>query len=275
MKHTASAIAAALFATSVFAAEARPPVLKQLPRRADPVAVAKAARERAARRAAEEGGVLERKGVSQGKIVFIDTQTAVDKSVVIGAVENFDRMIRRYDIHVVRESPAKPAELKARTGASVAVILVFDDDTPSMLVSPDERWAVVNFKKLEEGLKSEEAKKKFFHSRCSKQLQRAFVAACGGINSSFKGNIMSVTSIPDLDLCVDMLPVDRVSAANEYMKAIGMKPRRLVFYSTACEEGWAPAPTNAVQKKIWDDVHKLPSKPITIDPEPGKPAAKK
>jgi len=28
----------------------------------------------------------------------------------------------------------------------------------------------------------------------------------------------------------------------------------LVPYRKACEEGWAPMPTNAIQKAIWDEV---------------------
>ena len=263
MKHLV--FACAMSALTAFAA-----TNKKTFENVNPEEVAAKAKAKAAQKAAEEGGILEKKGQSVGKIVFIDTQSAVDKSVVVGAVEKLDRYILRYDVNVTKESAAKPMELKAKTAATIAVILVYDDETPSLLVSPDERWAVVNFKKLDEGLKSEEAKKKFFASRCSKQIQRGFAAACGCLNSSFPGNIASVTKLRDLDLCADLLPVDTVSSLRTSLKALGMKPRRLVFYSTACEEGWAPAPTNAVQKAIWDEVHKLPTKPITIEPEQKK-----
>lgn len=249
----------AMSVLTAFAATNGKPVAKMSPEE-----VAAKAKEKAAQKAAEQGGILEKKGLSVGKIVFVDTQSEVDKSVVIGAVEKLDRFILRYDISVVKEPAGKPTELMTKTGATVAVILVSDGETPSILVAPDEHWAVVNLRRMDEDLKSEEAKKKFFASRCSKQIQRGFAAACGCLSSSFPGNIASVSKIRDLDLCADLLPVDTVSAIRSSLKALGMKPRRLVFYSTACEEGWAPVPTNSVQQKIWDDVHKLPTNPLPL-----------
>ena len=41
-------------------------------------------------------------------------------------------------------------------------------------------------------------------------------------------------------------------------------------YKKACEEGWAPNPTNEFQKAIWDKVHELPTEPIKIKPEEKK-----
>jgi hypothetical protein len=35
---------------------------------------------------------------------------------------------------------------------------------------------------------------------------------------------------------------------------MGIKPARMTTYRKACEEGWAPMPTNSVQKAIWDEV---------------------
>jgi len=38
----------------------------------------------------------------------------------------------------------------------------------------------------------------------------------------------------------------------------------------ACQEGWAPAPTNDIQKAIWNEVRQLPAKPIKIEFDPAK-----
>ena len=43
-----------------------------------------------------------------------------------------------------------------------------------------------------------------------------------------------------------------------------------VPYLVAVQEGWAPQPTNDVQKAIWDKVHALPTEPIKIKPEEKK-----
>ena len=47
-------------------------------------------------------------------------------------------------------------------------------------------------------------------------------------------------------------------------------PGKRSVYRKACEEGWAPAPTNDVQKAIWDKVHAMPTEPIKIKPETKK-----
>jgi hypothetical protein len=57
------------------------------------------------------------------------------------------------------------------------------------------------------------------------------------------------------------------SKITAYLNKAGYKQRKCGTYYDACEEGWAPTPTNAVQKKIWDKVHKLPTKPLMIVPE--------
>ena len=45
---------------------------------------------------------------------------------------------------------------------------------------------------------------------------------------------------------------------------------RRTVYRKACEEGWAPQPTNDVQKAIWDKVHAMPTEPLKIKPETKK-----
>ncbi len=52
--------------------------------------------------------------------------------------------------------------------------------------------------------------------------------------------------------------------------ARGIDTVRTDTYRRACQEGWAPAPTNDVQRAIWEQVRadkeRGPTKPITISP---------
>ena len=52
--------------------------------------------------------------------------------------------------------------------------------------------------------------------------------------------------------------------------ALGAYVKRRTSYHKACEEGWAPAPTNEVQKAIWEQVkadkERGPTNPIKIEP---------
>ena len=43
---------------------------------------------------------------------------------------------------------------------------------------------------------------------------------------------------------------------------------RRIPYRQACQEGWAPAPTNAVQRAIWNKVHQIPDSPLVIEFDP-------
>ena len=53
-----------------------------------------------------------------------------------------------------------------------------------------------------------------------------------------------------------------------YMAGFGVAPAKLVPYQIACREGWAPPPTNDVQKAVWEKVHSIPDKPLTIEYDP-------
>jgi hypothetical protein len=49
---------------------------------------------------------------------------------------------------------------------------------------------------------------------------------------------------------------------------MGVTPTLVAHYRQACKQGWAPAPTNDVQRAIWNKVHELPSDPIKIKYDP-------
>jgi len=49
-----------------------------------------------------------------------------------------------------------------------------------------------------------------------------------------------------------------------------VRPVYRASYAAACQEGWAPPPTNEYQRAIWNDVHKIPEKPMKIDFDPAK-----
>ena len=54
----------------------------------------------------------------------------------------------------------------------------------------------------------------------------------------------------------------------KYMAARGVTPHYRCPYFKACEEGWAPAPTNEYQRAVWEKVHAIPDKPMKIEFDP-------
>ena len=220
--------------------------------------------------AAKAGGMLEKPNSSKGRIVFVNTQNEMPAANIRMAVKSLADILAKYPVEIVEASPAKAGELKERFKADIAVVIASETDAPGLLAAPDENWAVVNVRALTRNLKTEAARAKFYEARCRKEIMRGFVCAAGGFGSSFPGNIMNVAKIEDLDLCEEFVPFDKVGVVKQHLKASGVVPGRFATYRTACREGWAPAPTNDVQKAIWDKTHQIPDKPITIEYDPKK-----
>ena len=220
--------------------------------------------------AAKAGGMVEKPNSSKGRIVFINTQNDIPASNIQLAIKSLADILAKYPVEIAEDNPARAGELKERFKADIAVIIAAENDAPTLLAAPDENWAVVNVRALLRNLKTDAAKAKFYEARCRKEIMRGFACAAGGIGSSFPGNIMNVTKIEDLDLCEEFVPFDKVGVIKQHLKDCGVTPGRFATYRTACREGWAPAPTNEIQKAIWDKVHQLPTEPIKIKPETKK-----
>ena len=220
--------------------------------------------------AVKAGGMVIKPNSSSGRIVFINTQSERAESNIADAIAALGDVIAKYTVVVEADVPGKPRELKEKHNANNAVIIVADDNSPSLIVAPEECWALVNVRPLSQGLKTDAAKAKFYNSRCRKEIMRGFACAAGGLGSSFPGNIMNVTRVPDLDLCDEFIPFDKAGVIKKHLKDNGVTPSRYATYRIACREGWAPAPTNDVQKAIWDKVHAMPTEPIKIKPEEKK-----
>ena len=220
--------------------------------------------------AAKAGGLVGKPNSSKGKIVFVNTQGEMGEANIAGAISSLGEIIAKYAVSSEKDTPDKPLALKAKHKADIAVIIVAEDDSPALLAAPEECWAVVNVRALKKNLKSDAAVEKFFDSRCRKEIMRGFVCAAGGMGSSFPGNIMNVAKVEDLDLCDEFVPFDKVGVVKQHLKDTGVTPVRYATYRIACREGWAPAPTNDVQKAIWDKVHAMPTEPLKIKPEEKK-----
>jgi hypothetical protein len=215
------------------------------------------------------GGDIERPDSFKGKVAFVDTQSRVAFTNIELAAGTLMEATG-CNIVAAKSAAGKPEEFMKSLDAAVVVVVVDDETTPAMLVAPEDHWGVVNVAKLVDDLPTEKAKTRFIGSRTTKEIIRAFSLLCGGGSSQFPGNMMNATSLRKLDTTVDSIPVDMVGYYQEYLKTLGVTVRAMTNYKTACREGWAPAPTNDVQKAIWDKVHAMPTEPLKIKPETKK-----
>ena len=223
----------------------------------------------AAPKVSKTGGEIIKRGTFTGKVAFVNTQEKVADSNVCAIAKLFARMT---DMNFVsmRLPAGKPEEILAKSGAEVAVILADDPAAPTLLVAPEDHWAVLNVAKLTDDLPSAKAKERFFVPRARKMLIKAASLACGGGSSQFPDNIMNVSKVRELDFIKEKLPADMVDHYIKYLGTLGVRPKEMTTYRAACREGWAPPPTNDVQKAIWDKAHEIPTNPIKIEFDPKK-----
>ena len=225
----------------------------------------------AADRLAKLGGYVVYPNSQKGSIAFIDTQKAVDVS---GDFEEVFGHLRRQipvRLELVKKEPGSPRTLKDGSGATFAVVFVSDDSQPPSVIVPEERYAVVNFARYSDGLKLPEDDTKY-RRRCARAALKALVLLCGGGSSRYPGHVAAAHAPQELDFAHDKLPIDIQESIKKYLGAAGVTPLKRTIYQRACQEGWAPPPTNEYQKAIWDEVRKLPTKPLQIkfDPKRGK-----
>ena len=214
------------------------------------------------------GGLLFAKGTPAGRIVIVNAQTKV-------ATNNFDFTALKggywlRGLCTIVSENVKPAAcvvgemdaLRKKHDANFLLLVTDDPKLPASLVAVESQWAILNVAALEKGAATPEMTR----IRARNEFTRVFCMLCGGFSSQFKAPLTNyVVTLADLDNCLADPPVDVDARLREYLDMRGVKPGRRVTYRKACQEGWAPAPTNDIQKAIWNQVHEIPTKPIKIE----------
>lgn len=212
-----------------------------------------------ARMEARNGGTVIDKSRQKGRILVAVDEKEVGASELKAATEKIVDILH-VAIDVETLSAPELAMVKdylREQKANLVVAVVSKPGQPSLLVAPEERWAQVNVAALVGGDVT---------MRARKEVSRAIAFLCGAASTSYIETLVSpITSLQDLDR-VDgyELPIDSIRVMEPYIKGLGITPWRQAYYNQACKEGWAPAPTNELQKAIWDKAHEIPAEPIKI-----------
>ena len=207
------------------------------------------------------GGFVDRPGSGRGEIVYVNCQQAAQKAWIEESIAYFTEVTK------FRISYADGAfDMKnPKVEGNATIFIVNDEVLPTILVAPENRWAMVNVAEI-----AKDQRPKFVEQRTKKELSRAFAFLCGAAGSRYERSLTrGITRLSELDKNPDYeLPMDVVQRFWDYMKPMGVQPVQRATYMKACQEGWAPQPTNDVQKAIWEKVHQIPDKPITIEFDP-------
>ena len=227
---------------------------------------------RKAQRAAENGGYVTL--APTGRVIrVVSAQRRAAKSALDESINVFTTTLRLPvewgEVDAAEKCPAKlaaAANADGRCGA--AVVLIDDPSAPRLLVAPEEFWAAINVARLAEDNPSSEK----LERRLKQEFWRAACMVLGAYASMQQPCLLTqISGNADLDHNVCLIPsIEVLPKTKNAAKSRGILPGKRAVYRKACEEGWAPAPTNDVQKAIWDKVHEMPTEPIKIKPETKK-----
>lgn len=206
-------------------------------------------------RLVKTGGMIARQG--EGKAVIVNCQRKFPTAALATTIEPFKELLKV-------EMEVRGGSWKfgdgVPPGANVALYVVDDPEIPLSLIAPEARWGVVNVAQIDK------------ESNLKKEVTRVAIMTFGAGVSQYKVSPMQpITSVKDLDSLVgSTLTVDVTMAMRANLEKLGLTQTKYTTYRKACMEGWAPQPTNEHQKAIWEQIHTIPDKPITIEFDPEK-----
>ena len=224
--------------------------------------------ERKARFNERTGGLIEKPG--RGVVVVANAQKTVKLETVkdvAGIITREFRISNRVSDNATF-SLGKAQDDLAKYAASVLLFVVNDPGLPMTLVAPETHWAVVNIAPLLVDSPSVEK----LSARYKRLFMRAASSLLGAGASHYKLSVMqNVSTLADLDALPSVgLDPQSLMAVMQNIQKMGMVPPKQVPYLRACQEGWAPAPTNDLQKAVWERVkaekERGPSNPLQIKP---------
>lgn len=207
------------------------------------------------------GGMVERPA-SGPSVLFVNEQKTLDEAVVAEKISDLTKKMRLRNI-VAHGSPLpQPSVLHTNylADAEIAAIISICDiaGAPALTIYPELRAAVVNVS----ALKADDAA--LTAERVRKEIVRAFGFVFGGCYTVQypKAALRPISSLAELDAndCV-AISIDSIQPINKVMERWGMSPMKRTSYKRAAEEGWAPAPTNDIQRAIWEAARDKAAKP--------------
>jgi hypothetical protein len=217
------------------------------------------------------GGFIIDKRNAVGHASIINSQKRLKKSFLKAKATALEKNVWFFVKYFEPSGPITLGGIRdavKESGGKASVVLLEAENLPTLLVLPESRCAIVNVTELAKGCKDDAA----LEERATKEITRGFCFAFGSGYSSRAGGVMDpIISHDELDqILVDVIGLDILPAVSRSAEQFGIGRFKRTTYLKACEEGWAPAPTNDVQKAIWDKVHAMPTEPLKIKPETTK-----
>ena len=193
---------------------------------------------------------------------------AIQFSDVFSSLSKSNVRVERKPLNPNEDIAEKALAFRKTYNAGYAIVIVNHDKLMGLTVMPEERLAIINATRYEnddhDPLKPE--------VRVHKEIWRALGFAAGLGYAPYQNDVLQPTfNISELDaLYYQVMQPMNFQKIHPILKKFGITREHRVPYHIACQEGWAPTPTNEYQKAIWDKVHAMPTAPIKIKPETKK-----
>ena len=185
----------------------------------------------------------------KGKVVIVNCQKSAKAEWMKSAAGQIDG-----DVRIAIEVADGAFDLKKPAVQGEASIFVVDDPSlPMTLLAREEKWGLVNVA----ALAADKPKTLTLLSRANKLTTRLITDILGG-NNCLQVNFSAmkpVYSLKDLDAMEGhaIAPMSLTQMMYSLPK-LGLSPVMMTTYQDACAEGWAPTPTNDIQRTIWNEV---------------------
>ena len=168
-------------------------------------------------------------------------------------------------------SPAAKVEAALKNPKVGAIVIFTEDDAlDSITYFPDRGYCIVNVRALAKDGASADR----IASRAAKMVWRSLGMVLGAGEAVGGYTILQrVSSLKDLDAVSATAPTpEQHNRMVDSSSRLGIKMVKVASYRDACRQGWAPAPQNDEQKKIWEEFNGTPTNPLKIqfDPKTGK-----
>ena len=226
---------------------------------------ASAAVRRRPRNPRQTGGFLMKE--ITGKIIAVRNAQKIIPTPVLETAVDYARRTTYLPVVLVGGD-----EKKDNVAVEVTLVDALRREGQTVLVAPEQHCAELATGWLVADDPADETRA----ARVKAELTRAVLMSLGCGISPFQPDLMcEVQNLKMLDRLdrANVGPAVR-SVYEETRQRLDMEKVVIASYRQACQQGWAPEPTNDVQKAIWKEVHELPSEPIKIKFDPKRDAGK-
>ena len=156
----------------------------------------------------------------------------------------------------------KVSQISKGVSANAIIFVIDDNDMPIGVIAMIDRWAVVNVG----ALGKDNPRKEMLEKRVRCMIVRYAGELIGVlVPRTTNGIMVGAAKLTDLDaIKTEYLTYDLLANIKRYSEKSLIVPGRRMSYRRACERGIAPAPQTEYQKKVWNEFHSMPTKPIKI-----------